>query len=361
VLASAGTITLNLATSNLLRKFRLSRLVYSILIISTLNVGILFFTRNILVSSIQFIIFDILACFLYTLCSLILEEYSKDLKTGRIRGLFNAILSSAYLLAPFFSSIFIVMGGLKIIFLMASFFGFAATLFYYLYLYDIPKITVTKNGLKYDLQKLFKSKDLKGICFSQFGLTVFYALIVIYAPFKLESEGITLVQYLSVALPIALSPFLILPPLIGALEDKFHDEKEVLLLSYLGLIFSMVIFAFCESSSLLTWTLVLLFTRACASCVEISNASYLFKKIDKEDVGIITFFSSLDYIAMIIFTPIFSLLLYLTDIKTLFLSISFFLCFVLVYVSRIHDAKNYQKHKLFKTIFEKSRKRVVSN
>lgn len=358
---AALALVFNLSAASVLRRVNMNKLFTAVSLLTIFNCYLLLVATSTLSIGLHFIFFYSISALLFTFASIILEEHSTESTTGGIRGKYNAIMSGGYLLAPFLASIFINNFGLKSIFALSTFFGVCALFVFYFYIRLVPRIILKKNNLRHGIKKLFTNIDIRNITFGQFGLTTFFTLIVIYFPFKMESVGIPLTQYLSIMLPVALSPFLFMPPLLGYLEDKMRDEKEVLLISYIGLILILIVIAFCESSSIFVWTVLLFTSRLCASSVEISTNSYFYKKIRPEDVGLISIFLSVDYFATILFTGLFSFLVYFADIKTLFLSVSFFLTFVLVYLSKIHDTKNYEKHQQIKdqwqNIWKKSKEK----
>lgn len=357
-LGGVFAILLNFSTTSLLKNISINRLVFYSLCLALLNSLLVYYNIQNTGIYVQFASFIGLSALLFTLSSIILEEFSKDAKTGSIRGRYNAFMSFGFLLAPFISSFFITNLGIKSIFALSSFFALIAIAVFYLFIAFVPRLSPHNTSFVKGATKLFRNSDLRNISFAQFGITIFYTSAVVFIPFKLESLGITLVQYLSVILPVALSPFLFMPPLLGQIEDKMKDEKEILIAAYIALILVLVIIAFCNSTSILVWTIILFLSRLAASSAEISTNSYLFKKIDVREVGIISIFSSTDFIATLLFTPILSLVLFYTDFQTLFLTVSFFLCFMLVYISKLHDTKNYQKHKEWQDIWNRSKKRA---
>ncbi len=314
-------IVLNLSIGRLLRRIEINKLFMIVSALTIINSYLLSLPSSPFLVCLEFVFYYSISALLFTFGSVILEEYSRDSQTGSIRGRYNAIMSGGYLLAPFIASLFIINFGMKSIFILSSCFGIAALFIFYMYINKVPRLRIQDSNFRLGLQKLRSNYDLKGITLAQMGLTTFYTLIVIYLPFKLETVGISLTQYLSILLPVALTPFLFMPPLLGYLEDKTSDEKEVLIISYIGLILMLILIAFCTSTSVFVWTLLLFLSRLCASSIEISTNSYFYKKIDAKDVSIISIFLSTDYVSTIIFTPILSLLLFFADVDTLFLTV----------------------------------------
>ena len=138
-----------------------------------------------------------------------------------------------------------------------------------------------------------------------------------------------------------------------------RDEKQFILLGLFGLLCILIVFAYVDSSSLIVWAVILFFSRIFASTVETSINSYFFKKIGRSDTAIISIFQSANQIAYLIFSPILSIILIYGNLQTVFLSIAFFLSFVIILVSKIHNTDNYEKHKGWSEIWRRSKKRVV--
>jgi MFS family permease len=352
--AALIALVFNLSVARILHNYNVMKLTKFILGLAFINMLVLYYAKSGLGVGTTFIIYIVLWEFLILLTSIMVEDLTRDDATGGIRGKFITAQSAGYLLAPFLSSFVIDMFSYKEIFLLSSVFIVFCFIVFNFYVSDLPKIRVVKHDFLSGLGKIIKSKNIRGIILAQIGLSVFYSLMILYMPFKIESVGLSLSTYLGILLPFALVPFLFIPPFLGHHEDEVKDEKEVLMLAYFGLIAIISIFAFVNSVSILTWGLLLFVSRIFASSIEVSVSSYLFKKIDATDTSIISIFASSQTIAMLFFTPIFAILLRYTDLKTLFLSVSFFLCFVLVLVSNIADTKNHERHKEIKEAWRKN-------
>ena len=359
--AAVLTILLNFEISRFLRKRHVEKIVKTTLVLAFINLMNLFFSISPLTSFISYILYLSLSQFLFLLSSIILEEFSKDSTTGGTRGKYISIQSLGYLAAPLISSFFIKYFGIESIFIISSLFILISLVVFNITLYKIPRIVASDTNILKTLKRVWRNIDLRNIVFAQMGLHIFFALVVIYIPFKMLSVGISLTQYLGVILPIALLPFLFVPEILGYVEDKMKDEKEFLMFSIVGLIIILILMAFITSTSLLVWAFVLFVSRFFASMMETSISSYFFKKVGKSDTDLISIFTSSQTLVYLFLVPVFALILNQTDLRTLFLSVSFFLCFVLVLVSKIHNTKNYDEHKTWAIIWQRSKKRTAGN
>lgn len=351
------TITMNFSITRLLRRTNLGKITTYTTILSFFNLLNLYYNQGLYPTFTSFLLFLTISEFLFLLSSIMLEDISRDETTGRRRGEYITIQSIGYLLAPFLSSFFVKFYGIDSLFLLSSAFILFSVLVLNITKGILPKVIPSNSGIFRSLIKISKHKDIRNIILAQIGLYAFYSVVIMYIPFKLETLGITLDQYLGILLPIALTPFIFVPRVLGYIEDRMKDEKEFLTFGIFGLIISLVVFSYITSSSLFVWGIILFIGRVFASITETSISSYFFKKIEKTETSTISIFTSSYNLVYLFLTPIYALILKHTDFSTLFLSVSFFLCFVLVLVSKIHDTKNYQQHKSFKEIWQRSKKR----
>lgn len=360
---AALSLVLNFFASRVLHELRINKLFARSILLSILTTGAIFYTSQPLMICILYIIFYGITSLVYTLASVSLEEFSKHTTTGVTRGFFNATVSSAYLLGPFLSSFFLPFFGIKFVFALSCVIGIAAYMVFRYYAELTKHYNITPQSTRGNLRKLFKNRDILYIVITQLGINAFYTGMVVFLPFKLLSLGITLPQYLSVLLPVALSPFLIIPPVLGTFEDKTRNEKTILMLAIFGMIGALVTMANMETHSLFAWGIVMLCARMCASSAETSTNSYFYKRVKAEEVSLISIFVSTEFISYLVFTPIFTLLNIFADTDTVFLTVSFFFTFVLVLVSKIHNLAKYEEHQKFqknwKEIWKRAKRRTA--
>lgn len=357
-ISAALTIIINLTVTRILRLFNVMKLTRLVLILAFINMLYLYFNHHFFSTGLSYIIYVILADFLIMLTSIMIEDLSQNSVTGTIRGKFISVQHFGLLLATFISSFVIDIFSFQAIFMTSAIFIFISYFIFLFFVNNLPKITIHQKNLMEGFRKIKNSHDLRNIIYAEIGLYIFYSLMIIYIPFKLLESGIPLTTYLGVLLPFALLPFLFIPIWLGYFEDQMKDEKEILMFSFVGIILILILIAFTDSSYIWTWGLILFMSRVFASCAETSINSYLFKKIDSTDTAIISIFTSSQTFAYLVFAPFFAILTKTADLKTLFLSVSFLLCFVLVLVSKIHDTKNYENHKNWRSIWVKAKKRV---
>lgn len=359
--AASLTLLLNFSITTLLRYFKIEKLNNLALILAGLNLLFLSFSDFPFNIFLSYIIYIALSEYLLMLSSIMIEDLSRDAVTGSIRGRFITMQSLAYVISPFFTSFLIKYFGISYIFLFSGFCIFCALIYFRINIRNLPNISIHDKSFFISLKQIWKNYDLRVSIFSLIAMNVFFVGAVVFLPFKMASLGIPLTTYLSVLLPIALLPFLFIPNILGHIEDQMKDEKQFILIGLFGLLFILTIFAVTTSTSLILWAIILFISRIFSSITETSTNSYFFKKINKSDTAVISIFSSSSQIAYLFFSPILFAILIYANLEAVFLSISFFLCFVLILVSKIHNTENYDKHKSWKEIWKRSKRRDSAN
>ena len=251
----------------------------------------------------------------------ILESFSDDKRSGRIRGSHLAIINAGFLMGPLLSSQILEKYGFNGIFLMS--------LLVYCLIFIIAMINIRTTNHKFKkkidisnmLKKVYKRKNIMKVYYISFTLEFFYALMVIYAPLYLLGKGFTWDQ-LGMAFTVMLIPFVLVQYPVGIIADKKTGEKEFLVFSFFILGIATLAFYFTDSANILVWTTILLLSRIGAALVEILRESYFYKRIDGNDVEIIDFFRTAKPVAYILATSLSTILLIFFPIRSIFLLIS---------------------------------------
>lgn len=172
--------------------------------------------------------------------------------------------------------------------------------------------------LKQALRKFYTDKNIFDIFIDHFLLHVFYAWTVIYIPLYLTNHiGFTWGE-VGIILSIMLLPFIIFQIPIGRMEDKYHDEKHVLVLGFSIMAASFMLIPFIHEKSLVLWAAVLFVSRIGASIVEVSSESYFFKHINPSNAGFISFFRMTRALPFFVIPPIVGLTLLVADFPYIF-------------------------------------------
>ena len=218
-----------------------------------------------------------------------LESFSCDRESGRIRGKHLTILNAGFLLGPFLSTRLLEHFGFAGIFMLLLVFNMV------IFLLDLIKLRDTKSIFRKDIsvsnliRKVFARKNVLAIYYVAFILDFFYAVMVIYTPIYLLDLGLGW-DKIGIIFTIMLLPFVFLQYPMGILADKKVGEKKLLFWALLIMAFFTIIFFFTRSQNILIWSAVLFGTRVGAAMLEVLRDSYFYKRIDGEDVDLIDFF-----------------------------------------------------------------------
>lgn len=225
----------------------------------------------------------------YASNDVILESYSTDVMSGRIRGLNSTILNAGFLIGPFIAMTILDRFNFQSVFLFQSALVFLIFLIAFFNLRKVNhrfKPVVTVNDL---LRKILKRKNILRIYYISFLLDVFIFVMIVYMPIYLRHLGMGW-EKIGIIFTIMLLPFVLFQYPAGQLADKKMGEKELIIFSLFIMGISVFSIYFVSSTSLYIWSAVLFITRIGAALLEILRDSYFYKRIDGADVDIINFF-----------------------------------------------------------------------
>ncbi len=220
---------------------------------------------------------------------IILESFSTDHKSGRIRGLHLMILDTGFILGPFLSTQLLEKYDFQAAFFVALLLNLIVLII------ALSKLRGVNHEFKGSLnvddifKKIIRRKNVLRIYYISFVLEFFYAIMIIYSPIYLKSLGISWEQ-IGLIFTVMLIPFIILPYPAGFLADKRFGEKELLIASLFIMVLSTAAILFIDTSDVLLWTIVLFSTRIGAALIQTLRDSYFYKRIDGHDVDLINFF-----------------------------------------------------------------------
>lgn len=247
----------------------------------------------------------------------VLEGFSEDRRSGRIRGAHLAIMNLGILLAPFLATEVLSRFGFSGVFL-ASFLGFSVVVLLAITavsgvnrrLHDLRlPIDVVRNALK--------RPDVLRVYAVSFAMECFYAVMIVYTTLHLRNIGLSWKE-IGIAFTAMLVPFVVMQYPLGRLADRRLGERE-LLMCFLGIAGAATLLVpFVSGTSVLLWSMVLFLTRLGIAGVEVLRDSYFFKRIDKEDGDLIAFFRTARPLANIISAAIAGIWLLVLPLSSIF-------------------------------------------
>ncbi len=283
-------------------------------------------------------LYMVLVALIWTSLDVILESFSADKVSGRVRGLHLTIFNAGFLLGPFVSSQLMSNIGFSGIFLFSLVVDAFVLVFSLIGFRNVNHVFKQKLGVIEVIRKVFKRKDVMRIYWVSFALEFFYALMIIYTPIYLLDLGMSW-QQIGLIFTLMLLPFVLIQYPAGILADKKMGEKELIIFAIVFMVLATLSVFFLNSMSVLVWGSVLFATRIGAALVEILRDSYFYKRIDGHDVDLINFFRTatpLGYIMAAIFS---SVLLFFLPLKFVFILIALILFLSLYQAIKLDDNK----------------------
>lgn len=303
----------------LIRRIGKARMLYLSLGITILASAILTQLPTSWLSVIIVLLFIVATNVTWVALDILLESFSSDRLSGRIRGLHLTIMNTGLLLAPLLSTItlarfqyagvfFILLLGYTLIFLIALL-GFR----------NDNAVFQEKLNPWQTIRKMLREKNLLRIYHVSLAMEFFYALTIVYTPLHLLTLGFSWHE-IGIIFTIMLLPFVLLQYPIGIIADRRLGEKELLIGSIIIVSLSTALLPFLASQSLFVWGAALFMTRVGIAGIEVLRDSYFYKQIDGDSMDIIAFFRTARPVANILGAAVSGALLIFWPLKIIFLA-----------------------------------------
>lgn len=254
----------------------------------------------------------------WTSLDIILESYSKDNLSGRIRGIHLTIFNAGFIFGPFLSTRILDQYSYQGVFLALLVLNAVVLIF------SMVGLSNINHGYKRDLKvteiiaKVWKRKNILRIFYISTALEIFFAILVIYTPIYLQDLGYGWDE-IGIIFSVMLVPFVLLQIPIGFLADKKWGEKEMIFLSLFLMALSTILVFTGGKQSVAVWGGILLLTRLGAAALEILRDSYFYKRIDGYDVDMIDLYKATFPVGYIIANVLAFVCLLIFPLKAVFL------------------------------------------
>ncbi len=219
----------------------------------------------------------------------VLENFSCDRESGRIRGKHLMIMNAGFLFGPFLSAYLLSYCGFSGIFVFLVIFNILIFIYSLVKLRKVNSVFKRKISASELIRKVIRHKKVLAIYHISFTLEFFYALMIIYTPLYLLDMGMSWEQ-IGKIFTVMLLPFVFLQYPMGILADGKNGEKRWLIVSLFLMAFFTIAFCFIQSANILIWACILFGTRVGAAMLEVLRDSYFYKQIDGGDIDLIDFF-----------------------------------------------------------------------
>ncbi len=300
--ASSLLIIIILSRSSvILKNFGNKKLTFAFLGANMLALLGLALTKNPYIIMGSFVVFMTTNTLVFYCIDIFIEHFSKDNKTGLIRGLYLTIVNMAYLLSPLLAAYLIAKGNYKAIYIFAFILSFIMAIGLVFYTKHFKDKKYEKGSIIDALKNLRKQKDVYPIVIINFLLQFFYAWMVVYTPIYLHQHLGFNWNQIGLIFSIMLIPFVIFGLPIGVLVDKYKVNRKILLcIGFFTIGVATSLMAFISSLDVLVWGLVLFGTRVGASIIETTSEIYFFEKISDKNVNLISIFRDMLPVAYIL-------------------------------------------------------------
>ena len=254
---------------------------------------------------------------LWSVMDVLVEDFSTDRVSGRVRGLYLTVMNAGLLLAPILSTKTLALAGYPGIFTAL---GIGYMLVFVAALVGLrnhrtarlPKIAFAET-----IRKVAKRKNVLLIYGVSWTLEFFYSIMIVYMPILLLSQGFDW-EKIGFIFTVMLIPFVLVQYPLGIMADKKWGEKELLFVALVILGVSTAVAGFTRSTDIVFWSGLLFVTRLGAAALEVLRDSYFYKQIGPNDTEIIAFFRSARPTAVIAAAGISLLFLSLFTLHSLF-------------------------------------------
>jgi MFS family permease len=315
----------------------------TLMVLLFVQVGILFglqFVDINIAGAMLLMAYIILFSVILVVFDVVLEAYSKDAKTGHIRGLFLSVWNFGFLIGPIISMYILQHYGFNSIFFITMILYVVMFLIIFMMLNDITGHVKKQNlSILQTIKKFKENRNLINIYWLSFTLRFFYAVLTVYMPIYLRDVGLSWTE-IGFIFTIMLIPFILIEYPAGVLADKKYGEKEMLLIGSVIIICSVVAMFFMKDASIITWMWVLFISRVGAALLESMQDSYFYKQIDANDVALINVFRSTRSIAYIVSAMFVGFALWIVDDMRIMFVILFIVLVIGLYpVLTLKDTK----------------------
>lgn len=267
------------------------------------------------------LLFIVATNLIWVMLDILLESFSEDRRSGRIRGFYLTIMNAGLLAAPFLSTLtleryqyegvfFVLILGYMAVFLV-TLIGFRQD----------NVVFQEKLRLRQTILKMLEKKNLFRIYFVSFAMEFFYAMMIVYTPLYLRSLHFSWHE-IGIIFTVMLLPFVFLQYPLGILADKRFGEKELLIGSIIIVILSTTILGFLGVQSFFVWGAALLVTRIGIAGIEVLRDSYFYKQIDGNHLDMIAFFRTARPAANVLGAVLSAILLLFFPLQSIFFLIA---------------------------------------
>lgn len=256
---------------------------------SLISLSLIIFDSHPLVQLVSFLSYLILNFLIIFEMDIFVNNFSDKKTTGRIRGIFFTIINFTWAISPLAAGTILErFNNESIVYIVGIIcVGITFSIFFTNFEKDTFKKSLSQSFIsKY--RTLLNNRDLKNVFCVSTMLHLVYASTMIYIPLHMHIIiGLSWVE-IGFILLVGNIPFLILGFPIGYIADNFIGEKEMMIFGLTIASLGTLGFAFISEPQIISWAIVFFISRIGISIMETTSESYIFKKIKRGDIEILS-------------------------------------------------------------------------
>lgn len=315
---------------------------YTTLVLIALSIVALFIlvgAKNPLILIPTFVVYIASLVAAWVALDILIETFSADVLTGRIRGTQLTIMNAGWVVTPVAAGFILETYGFPSVFTIALLVTLLVFVIVFLGFRKIDRHErIRPHGFFVTLRAIVQHRSLSHIFIIAFLLQFFYAWMVIYTPLHLQSIGIDWSD-IGKIFSFMLLPFVLFQYPAGWLADRWKSERGILVTGLCIIALATGALFFVHTATLWVWALFLFTTRIGASLIEIMRDTYFFKQVDKRDVHLIDFFRNTGPLGYMIAPLVATAMLSVTGMQTLFLVLGILMACGVIIAARIPVSK----------------------
>ncbi|MEK7494853.1 MAG: MFS transporter, partial [Patescibacteria group bacterium] len=274
----------------------------------------------------------------WVLLDILLESFSQDQMSGRIRGLYLTLVNLSLIPAPFLSAATLEKFGYNGVFFVLLL-GYIAIFLLSLFAFrNDNAVALQRILIRETIRKMISEANLFRIYFISFAMDFFYAIMIVYTPLHLLSLGFSWYD-IGIAFTVMLLPFVLLQYPLGMLADTKMGEKELIIGCLSIAVLATLAVGLFHGNSLVIWSSLLFLTRVGIAGIEVLRDSYFYKQIDGNDLDVIAFFRTSLPLANIFGALSSAILLFFFSLQATFFLVVFVLLAAIIVSLFLDDTK----------------------
>lgn len=287
-----------------------------------------------------FVIYFALNTLLLYCLDLFVEHYSKKNLVGNTRGIYLTLTSLGWVSMPFLAGSIATLYSITTVYLVAAFSILMSVILILIGERDFRDSTYHGLHIHHFFQKLRSVPDIRRILTINFMLQFFFAWMVVYLPFYLQTVHRFSLAQIGIIVTVMLLPFILFEYPAGKFADTHTNGEKKLIIWGLVLagIFTIGL-VLLPSSSVAVVALMLFCTRIGASIIEVTCDSYFFKRVTDSEAGLIGLYRMMLPLAYILGPLTGAVLLSFVSHQILFITLGILMLLGALYATRIPRTK----------------------